>query len=120
VHQHHGDLLLATGSEVHLALEAGERLGAEGINARVVSMPCWELFDAQPQTYRHEVLPPGQRRRIAVEAGVALGWEHYVGLDGIVIGLDRFGASAPGGVVMAKLGFTVERIVAAAHTVLST
>ncbi|MDP2839191.1 MAG: transketolase C-terminal domain-containing protein, partial [Syntrophales bacterium] len=88
-------ILIGTGSELHLALAAGKMLAAEGIRVRVVSLPSWELFDRQPQAYRDRILPPGVRARVAVEAGIRLGWEHYVGLDGAVVGIDRFGASAP-------------------------
>lgn len=107
-------LLLASGSEVHLALEAGEKLAAEGVRARVVSMPSWEAFDRQPQAYRDEVLPPAVRARVAVEAGAKLGWEHYVGLDGAIIALDHFGASAPFKTVYEKFGITADAVVAAA------
>jgi transketolase len=111
-------IFIATGSEVHLALGAAERLAAETA-VRVVSLPSWELFDAQPAAYREAVLPPAVRRRVAVEAGTPLGWEHYVGLDGAVVGLAHFGASAPGEVVMAHFGFTVDHIVAVARGVLA-
>jgi len=108
-------ILIATGSEVSLALEAHARLGADGVTSRVVSLPCWELFDVQPQAYRDEVLPPAVRARVTVEAGATLGWERYAGDAGVIIGLDRFGASGPGPVVMRELGFTVDRVVAAAN-----
>ncbi len=111
-------ILIATGSELHITLTAGERLAAEGRGVRVVSLPCWKLFDAQPVDYRERVLPSAIRTRVAVEAGAALGWEHYVGLDGAIVGLDRFGASAPGEVVMAHRGFTVEHIVEVAKGLL--
>jgi transketolase len=107
-------IIIATGSEVSVAVEAQDKLAAEDIGARVVSMPSWELFDKQPQAYRDEVLPPNIHARLAIEAGVTLGWERYVGDKGDVIGLDRYGASAPVQVVMEKLGFTaanaVERV----------
>ena len=112
-------LLLATGSEVHVALEAHSLLAAEGVKARVVSMPSWELFDAQPQSYRDEVLPPGVTARLAVEAGSPLGWHRYVGLAGDVIGLERFGASAPAATLMEKLGFTPEAVASRARTLLA-
>jgi len=112
-------ILIATGSEVALCLEAAEKLTAEGIGTRVVSMPSMELFGAQPQAYRESVLPPQVTARISVEAGPTLGWERYVGSEGTAIGLDRFGASAPGGQVYGKLGFTVEAIVDAARKLLS-
>jgi transketolase len=107
-------ILIGSGSEVHLALSAADALAEEGIKARVVSMPCWELFDEQPQSYRDSVLPPDISARLAVEAGVPMGWHRYVGDGGAVIGLDRFGASGPGGTVMEKLGFSVENVVAQA------
>jgi len=112
-------LLLATGSEVHLALAAGKALGDRGIPARVVSMPCWELFAEQPAAYRESVLPAGCRRRLAVEAGSSMGWHRWVGDRGAVIGVDRFGASAPGEVVMEKYGFTVERVLEEARGLLA-
>jgi len=87
-------ILLATGSEVSLALEARDTLQKEGIPTRVVSMPCWELFEEQPEDYRKEVLPPSIGARLAVEAGICQGWDRYVGPTGDVICLDRFGASA--------------------------
>jgi transketolase len=104
-------ILIATGSEVHLALEAGKVLEQKGISARVVSLPSWELFEAQPPAYRNEVLPPSITARISIEAGVPLGWERYVGLGGIAIGIPRFGASAPGNIVYEKLGLTVQHVV---------
>jgi transketolase len=111
-------LLIATGSEVALALEASRELGAQGVRVRVVSMPSWELFDAQDGAYRREVLPEGVPR-LAVEAGVSRGWRDYVGDSGAVIGRDPFGASAPGEVVAERLGFTVEAVVDRARQVLS-
>jgi transketolase len=103
-------IIIATGSEVHIALQAGIDLHHKGISARVVSLPSWELFDAQPQEYRDEVLPPGMRTRISIEAGTTIGWEHYLGLDGTAIGISRFGASAPGKVIYEKLGLTAQRV----------
>ncbi|RMG49902.1 MAG: transketolase [Acidobacteria bacterium] len=103
-------VLMATGSEVHLILAAREALHAQGIRARVVSMPSWELFDEQVPEYRHYVLP-SHVPKLAVEAGTPRGWRDYVGATGDVIGVDRFGASAPGHVVLEKLGFTVEHVV---------
>jgi transketolase len=112
-------ILMATGSEVHLALGAKDILEKEkGIPTRVVSMPSWELFAAQPPTYRDSVLPPQVRARVAVEAGTAMGWHRWVGDAGAVIGIDRFGASAPGGEVMKRFGFTVENVVETALRVL--
>jgi len=104
-------ILIASGSEVTLALKARQELQAEGVQARVVSMPSWELFSAQPQAYRDGVLPPSVRARLAVEAGAPLGWHRYVGDCGDVLGVETFGASAPGDVVMREYGFTVEEIV---------
>jgi len=103
-------ILIATGSEVTLAMEAREKLQAENTPTRVVSMPCWELFDEQTQNYRDEVLPPAITARLAIEAGVPQGWDKYVGTNGDVIGLDRFGASAPGDVALRELGFNVENV----------
>ena len=112
-------ILVASGSEVHLALAAKERLDAEGIGSRVVSMPSLELFLAQPKTYRDEVLPPSVRARVVVEAGVSLGWERIAGERGAIIGLDRFGASAPAELLYEKFGFTTDAVVAAAKSVLN-
>ena len=112
-------ILIATGSEVPLVLEAHRRLAGDGIRSRVVSMPSWELFEAQPRTYREAVLPPAVRARVSVEAASPLGWERYVGTEGVIIGLNRFGASAPGAVVMRELGFTVDHVVEAAKAVLA-
>lgn len=111
-------ILLATGSEVSLALEARERLQQQGTPTRVVSMPCWELFDEQPEDYRNEVLPPSVTARLAIEAGASLGWERYVGLRGACVCIDRFGGSAPGDVALRELGFTVENVVERAHKLL--
>jgi len=97
---------------VALALQAAQRLVDEGIGARVVSLPSWEIFDEQPQSYRHAVLPPNVRLRVAIEAGIGLGWEHYIGLEGAVIGMKGFGASAPAKILFEKFGFTVEAAVA--------
>jgi transketolase len=104
-------ILIATGSEVSLIVQACEQLKAKGVQARLVSMPCWELFEAQPEDYRHSVLPPRIRKRLAVEAGSPLGWSRYVGDAGDVISLERFGASAPGEVVLHELGFNVDNVV---------
>jgi transketolase len=104
-------IIIGTGSEVHLALDAGKNLKDKGINARVVSLPSWELFDAQPKEYRDNVLPPNIRTRLSVEAGTATGWEHYVGLDGRAIGLSKFGAVGKGTVVYQQYGFTTQRVV---------
>ena len=104
-------VLIASGSEVGLIVEAAEVLRGEGVAVRVVSMPSWELFAAQPQAYRDAVLPPSVTKRVAVEAGVTMGWERYVGLEGRILGLDRFGASAPAAVLFEQFGFTVENVV---------
>lgn len=103
-------LLVATGSEVSLALEAQERLEAEGTAVRVVSMPSWELFERQDRSYRDEVFPPHIEKRVSIEMGHTLGWERYVGRDGLKIGIDRFGASAPGERIMAEYGFTADQV----------
>jgi transketolase len=108
-------ILLATGSEVSLALAAAEDLESGGISSRVVSMPSWRLFDEQSQAYRDEVLPPSVTTRVSIEAASPLGWERYVGSSGVVIGIDRFGASAPGSRVMEELGFTVDNVVSTAR-----
>jgi transketolase len=110
-------VLLATGSEVELALKAREALAGEGIAARVVSMPCTELFDAQPEDYRRQVLPPGLPK-LAIEAGTTLGWCKYVGDRGDVLGIDRYGHSAPAKTVFEQYGFTVENVVAKAKGLL--
>jgi len=107
-------ILIATGSEVQLALKAREILAGKGVAARVVSMPSWELFEAQPQDYRNAVLPPEVTRRLAVEAGIAMGWERYTGAPGAFVGMAGFGASAPGNVVMEQFGFTAENVAARA------
>ncbi len=112
-------ILIATGSEVSLVLEAHTRLGQEGIRSRVVSMPSWELFEAQPEAYRESVLPPSVRARVSVEAASPLGWERYAGNGGAILGLRRFGASAPGAIVMRNLGFTAENVVAMAKQALA-
>lgn len=104
-------ILLASGSEVHLVLEAAGRLEQEGMAVRVVSMPSWELFAAQPEEYQQQVLPRYVTARLAVEAGLTTGWHRYVGEQGRVIGIDHFGASAPAAVLFEKFGFTVDNIV---------
>jgi transketolase len=110
-------LLIATGSEVSLALKARELLAPRGVRARVVSMPSWELFEEQPDEYRDEVLPASVIARVAIEAGATLGWRTYVGDHGEVIGLDRFGASAPGEVLFEKFGFTPEHVAERAEAI---
>jgi transketolase len=104
-------ILMSTGSEVHVAVEAAQRLDGEGVRARVVSMPCWELFEAQGREYRDEVLPPDVRARISVEAGVAFGWSAWVGDEGDSISIEHFGASAPGATVLEKFGYSVDNVV---------
>ncbi|MCG6894987.1 MAG: transketolase [Desulfobacteraceae bacterium] len=111
-------ILIATGSEVHAALEAQRLLAEKGIAARVVSMPSWELFEKTSKSYQDQVLPPSMRKRLAVEAGHPMGWCRWVGDEGAVIGIERFGASAPGGVLMEKFGFTAENIVREAESLL--
>ena len=112
-------ILIGTGSEVQLAVRAREILAGEGVAARVVSLPSWELFAAQPEAYRESVLPDRVRARVSVEAGVTEGWQQFVGLDGLAVGIDRFGASAPYQVVYEKLGVTAEAVAKAAREVLS-
>jgi transketolase len=111
-------ILIATGSEVGLVLEARETLQAEGSPTRVVSLPCWELFEEQTREYRDEVLPPAVTARLAVEAGVCQGWDRYVGANGAMICLNRFGGSAPGEVAMRELGFNVENVLKHARELL--
>jgi transketolase len=112
-------ILIATGSEVHIALEARDRLEAEGTPTRVVSMPCREWFEEQESSYRQQVLPPEVRARVSVEAAVSLGWRDFVGDDGECLSLEHFGASAPYQVLYEQFGITAERVVAAAHSSLS-
>ncbi len=104
-------ILIATGSEVALAVSARDELAKRGVRTRVVSLPSWELFDAQPRDYRESVLPPHVRTRLAIEAGVAQGWHKYVGNQGKIMSIERFGASAPAGVLAEKFGFTVDAVV---------
>ncbi len=103
-------ILIGTGAEVHVAIAAQRLLASEGIPARVVSMPCWEAFAEQDAAYRESVLPPSVRTRVSVEAGVTLGWERWLGDGGTAVGLDRYGASAPGEVNLERLGFTAENV----------
>jgi transketolase len=112
-------VIIATGSEVALAMEAAEVLASGGIHARVVSMPCTDVFLSQDQRYRDAVLPPALRARVAVEAGHPDYWRKFVGLDGDVVGIDRFGLSAPGDAAMAAMGMTAGRVVEAARGVLA-
>jgi transketolase len=113
-------ILIATGTEVAPTLAAARALSEEGSRVRVVSMPCMELFEAQEQDYREAVLPSAITARLAVEPGVSMSWWRWVGSDGDVLGLDRFGASAPGATVLEKLGFSVENITARARGVLDS
>jgi transketolase len=103
-------IVLATGSELSVALEAARALEQ---NTRVVSLPCWELFAEQDAAYRDEVLPPNVRARVSIEAGITFGWERWVGETGVAIGIDRFGASAPGQRVLEELGITADAVAAA-------
>jgi transketolase len=111
-------ILIGTGSEVSVALAARDELAKQNIKARVVSMPCWELFEEQDQAYRDSVLPPARWQRVSVEAGVTFGWRQWIGDRGIAVGIDRFGASAPGEIVLEKLGITTTHVVEAAKQVL--
>jgi transketolase len=109
-------IVLATGSEVHVALDAVRSLDA---NARVVSMPCWELFESQDQAYRDDVLPPDVEARVSVEAGITFGWERWIGPRGASVGIDRYGASAPADRIFVELGLTADRVAAVAEGVLA-
>ncbi len=112
-------ILIASGSEIALAVEAAQRIASEnGTSVRVVSMPCWELFEKQPVEYREEVLPPDVSARLSVEAGVSLGWKRWVGDRGDSISIERYGASAPGQTVLERLGFNVENVVGRAVALL--
>jgi transketolase len=113
-------ILLASGSEVALALEAQQELEAKKVPTRVVSLPSWEIFDRQPDDYRKTVLPNGGAVRLAIEAGVPMGWHRLVGADGDVLAIEgRFGASAPAKIVMEKLGFTADNVVARVEALLA-
>jgi transketolase len=112
-------IIIATGSEVSLALEARAQLQQEGTPTRVVSMPCWELFEEQDESYRDEVLPPSITARLSIEAGARMGWDRYVGARGDCVSIDRFGASAPGEVALRELGFNIENVVARAKALLT-
>lgn len=111
-------ILIGTGSEVQLCVGAAEKLAAEGNKVRVVSMPSWELFEAQDAAYKESVLPKVVTKRLSVEAGVSMGWSKYVGIEGDSVSIDRFGASAPGGVMMEKFGFTIDNVLAKAKALL--
>ena len=112
-------IIIATGAEVHISLEAALALDSEGIRVRLVSMPSWELFEVQPREYRDAVLPPDQRTRLSVEAGATNGWARYVGLDGASVGMSTFGASAPGGVLLERFGFTAAHVAEEARKLIS-
>ncbi|VBB42577.1 transketolase 2, thiamin-binding [uncultured Desulfatiglans sp.] len=112
-------ILIGTGSELHIVLDAAAKLSDEGRRVRVVSMPSWELFEQQPAAYRNEVLPENITRRIAVEAGSPMGWHRYVGADGVVVGLERFGASAPYQILYEKFGLTADAVLEKARELLS-
>jgi transketolase len=111
-------ILIATGSEVHIALEAARMLKEKGISSRVVSLPSWEIYEAQSEDYRRAVIPPGSKARVSIEAGSTLGWRRYVGDSGVSIGIDHFGASAPGKVLYEKFGITAQRVVTEAIRIL--
>jgi transketolase len=111
-------LLLASGSELHLACEAHDRLTAAGVNARVVSMPSFELFEDQDESYRRKVLPVNITARVAVEAGIRQGWDRYIGADGGFVGMHGYGGSAPAQTVFQKMGITADHVVAEAERVL--
>jgi transketolase len=112
-------IFMGTGSELQLCVAAHEQLKAEGVKSRVVSMPCWELFERQPKEYRESVLPRSVRARVAVEAGTSLGWRRYTGIDGRIIARREFGASAPLKELLKQFGFTVEKVVEAARESMS-
>jgi transketolase len=112
-------IVIATGSEVEIALDAQAVLAGEGIRCRVVSMPCWDLFEAQDPVYKEAVLPASIAARVSIEAGVTFGWSRHLGSAGKAIGVDRFGASAPGEVIYEKLGLTSQAVVSAVKSLLS-
>jgi transketolase len=113
-------ILIATGSELALAVSAYEQLAADGVNARVVSMPSWELFDRQDRAYRDAVLPPAVTARVAIEQASSFGWDRWVGSTGAIIAMSTFGASAPLKALQTKFGFTPEAVVAAARAQLGS
>src|SRR4029077_28924 len=112
-------ILIGTGSELQLAFKAAEALEADGVAARVVSLPCWERFELQDAAYRESVLPRSVRARVSVEAGGSRGWDRWVGDEGAMVSLDHFGASAPAGTIFEKFGFTVDRVAGVARDVLA-
>lgn len=111
-------ILMGTGSEFELAYKAGEKLAADGKKVRVVSFPCWELFEEQSEQYKESVLPKAVTKRVAVEAGSSFGWDKYLGWGGMFVGVDRFGASAPGPVLYEKFGITLDGVLKAAQSIL--
>ncbi|NJL83489.1 MAG: transketolase, partial [Chloroflexaceae bacterium] len=112
-------ILIGTGSETHLCVQAAEKLREEGRKVRVVSMPSWELFEEQDEAYRESVLPKAVKKRLAVEAGTSFGWCRYVGSEGAAIGIERFGVSASGNLALKNFGFTVENVIAQAQALLA-
>ncbi len=112
-------ILMASGSEVHLALETGNELEADGFRTRVVSFPSWELFDQQSEEYKEKIIPPRVKARISIEAGVSQGWERFVGPRGVCISIEKYGASAPGGIIFKEYGFTKDKITVVAKAVLN-
>ena len=111
-------ILIASGSEVSLAVQAYEALTSQEVRVRVVSMPSWDIFESQPQSYREEVLPPNVKARLAIEQGSVLGWDRYVGSEGRIIGMKTFGSSAPLKELQRKFGFEPDRVVAVAKELL--
>jgi transketolase len=109
-------ILIGSGSEVQLCIEARDKLGSKGIAARVVSMPSWELFERQDEDYRNEVLPPAIKARVTVEMGAVIGWDRYAGPTGAILGMHSFGASAPAKDLMQKFGFVADKVVTAAES----
>jgi transketolase len=109
---------MASGSEVGLIVAAGQKLAEEGLKVRLVSVPCWELFEKQEPAYRERVLPGSVTARLAVEAGISQGWERFVGSAGAIIALDHYGASAPASTLFKEFGFTVENVIEQAHKLL--
>tara|TARA_Y100001968_G_scaffold295381_1_gene302727 strand:- start:151 stop:576 length:426 start_codon:yes stop_codon:yes gene_type:complete len=112
-------ILIGTGTELDLCVQAGKKLTSEGKRVRVVSMPCVELFEEQSETYKEEVLPSTIRKRLVVEAAESFGWHKYIGLDGDTVTMNSFGASAPGGLCMEKFGFTVENVLKKSRNLLN-
>jgi transketolase len=112
-------ILIGTGTEVHIAVEAADALESEGVAARVVSMPCWERFDEQDDAYRDSVLPPEVRARVAVEAASPFGWDHWIGQDGEFVGMHGFGASGPADKLYEHFGITADAVAERARTALA-